>query len=105
MEKIRLQKFIADAGLMSRRAAEEEIKNGRSALAKYFDNMMNIFSSETITDCMKEKYKEIEDFVLSKGKTMDDVNKHLVSRKDNKNNDKVITKKEQEILDYDWLDS
>ena len=28
MEKIRLQKFIADTGLMSRRAAEEEIKNG-----------------------------------------------------------------------------
>lgn len=28
MEKIRLQKFISDVGLMSRRAAEEEIKNG-----------------------------------------------------------------------------
>lgn len=28
MEKIRLQKFIADAGVMSRRSAEEEIKNG-----------------------------------------------------------------------------
>ena len=28
MEQIRLQKFIADAGLMSRRAAEEEIKCG-----------------------------------------------------------------------------
>ena len=28
MEKIRLQKFIADAGIMSRRAAEEEIKMG-----------------------------------------------------------------------------
>ena len=28
MEKIRLQKFISDAGIMSRRAAEEEIKNG-----------------------------------------------------------------------------
>lgn len=28
MQKIRLQKFIADAGLMSRRAAEEEIKKG-----------------------------------------------------------------------------
>lgn len=28
MEKLRLQKFIADAGIMSRRAAEEEIKNG-----------------------------------------------------------------------------
>lgn len=38
-------------------------------------------------------------------KTMDDVNKHLVSRKDNKNKETVITKKEQEILDYDWLDS
>lgn len=28
MEKLRLQKYLADAGLMSRRAAEEEIKNG-----------------------------------------------------------------------------
>ena len=28
MEKIRLQKLIADSGLMSRRSAEEEIKNG-----------------------------------------------------------------------------
>ena len=28
MEKIRLQKYLADAGIMSRRAAEEEIKNG-----------------------------------------------------------------------------
>ncbi len=32
MEKIRLQKFISDAGLMSRRAAEEEIKNGNMAV-------------------------------------------------------------------------
>ena len=28
MEKIRLQKYMADAGIMSRRAAEEEIRNG-----------------------------------------------------------------------------
>ncbi len=28
MQKIRLQKFIADAGIMSRRAAEDEIRNG-----------------------------------------------------------------------------
>ena len=28
MEKIRLQKYMADAGIMSRRMAEEEIKNG-----------------------------------------------------------------------------
>ena len=32
MEKIRLQKFISDSGLMSRRAAEEEIKNGKFAV-------------------------------------------------------------------------
>ena len=37
-------------------------------------------------------------------KTMDDVNKHIRSRRDDKNKDKVITKKEQDILDYDWLD-
>ena len=32
MEKIRLQKFIADAGVMSRRAAEEEIRRGNVAV-------------------------------------------------------------------------
>ena len=32
MEKIRLQKFIADAGLMSRRAAEAEIEKGNVAV-------------------------------------------------------------------------
>ena len=32
MEKIRLQKFIADAGLMSRRAAESEIEKGSFAI-------------------------------------------------------------------------
>ena len=32
MEKIKLQKFIADAGLMSRRAAEEEIKLGNISI-------------------------------------------------------------------------
>lgn len=32
MEKIRLQKFISDAGIMSRRAAEEEIKNGNMSV-------------------------------------------------------------------------
>lgn len=32
MEKIRLQKFVADAGLMSRRAAEAEIEKGNFAI-------------------------------------------------------------------------
>lgn len=32
MQKVRLQKFIADAGIMSRRAAEEEIKNGNVSI-------------------------------------------------------------------------
>ena len=37
-------------------------------------------------------------------KTMDDVNKHIRGRREDKNKDKIITKKEQDILDYDWLD-
>ncbi|MBE6532964.1 MAG: rRNA pseudouridine synthase [Ruminococcaceae bacterium] len=32
MEKVRLQKFIADAGLMSRRAAEDEIERGNMSV-------------------------------------------------------------------------
>ena len=32
MEKIRLQKYLADAGIMSRRAAEEEIKHGNVSI-------------------------------------------------------------------------
>ena len=32
MEEIRLQKYMADAGIMSRRAAEEEIKNGNVSI-------------------------------------------------------------------------
>ena len=37
-------------------------------------------------------------------KTMDDVNNYLKNRKEEKGKDKEISKKEQEILDYDWLD-
>lgn len=37
-------------------------------------------------------------------KTMDDVNNYLKNRKEEKDKNKEISKKEQEILDYDWLD-
>ena len=37
-------------------------------------------------------------------KTMDDVNNYLKNRKEEKNKNKEISDKEQEILDYDWLD-
>ena len=37
MEKIRLQKFIADSGLMSRRAAEAEIEKEAERLAAQED--------------------------------------------------------------------
>ena len=37
-------------------------------------------------------------------KTMDDVNNYLKNRKEENGKDKEISKKEQEILDYDWLD-
>ncbi|MBQ8659756.1 MAG: DnaD domain protein [Bacilli bacterium] len=38
-------------------------------------------------------------------KTMDDVNKHMKSRREEKYKDKDISKKEEAILDYDWLDA
>ena len=38
-------------------------------------------------------------------KTMDDVNKHMKSRREEKFKDKEVSKKEETILDYDWLDS
>lgn len=37
-------------------------------------------------------------------KTMDEVNAYMKNNRKEKNKDKVISKKEQEILDYDWLD-
>ncbi len=37
-------------------------------------------------------------------KTMDDVTNHLNNRREEKSKKKEVSKKEQEILDYDWLD-
>ena len=36
-------------------------------------------------------------------KTMDDVKKHLMSRRENKTKNESISKKEQEAADYDWV--
>ena len=36
-------------------------------------------------------------------KTMDDVNKHLISRREKKSSNESISKKEQEVADYDWV--
>ena len=38
-------------------------------------------------------------------KTMDDVSKHLMSRRENKSNNESISKTEQEVADYDWVNS
>ena len=41
---------------------------------------------------------------LKKGfKTIDDVNKHLMSRRESKSKNESISKKEQEVADYDWI--
>lgn len=37
-------------------------------------------------------------------KTMDEVNSYIKNRYNEKSKDKVVSKKEQEISDYDWLD-
>jgi DNA replication protein len=36
-------------------------------------------------------------------KTMEDVNKHLMSRREKKSSNESISKKEQEVADYDWV--
>ena len=36
-------------------------------------------------------------------KTMDDVSKHLMSRRESKSSNESINKKEQEVADYDWV--
>ena len=73
------------------------------------------YSEELILGALKEAvYNGVNNFryidkILyewdKKGfKTMEQVNSHLLKRRDDKK-DKVITKKEQDIADYDWLDS
>lgn len=77
--------------------------------------LMTNYSEELILGALKEAvYNGVSNFryidkILyewdKKGfKSMDDVNAHLIKRRDEKK-DKVITKKEQDIADYDWLDS
>ena len=55
MEKIRLQKYISDCGLMSRRAAEVEIQNGNFTI-----------NGEVAT--LGDKVAPTRDEVLYKGK-------------------------------------
>ncbi|MBQ4031249.1 MAG: DnaD domain protein [Bacilli bacterium] len=38
-------------------------------------------------------------------KTMDDVNKYMKSRREEKSKDKEASKKASDVLDYDWIDS
>ena len=38
-------------------------------------------------------------------KTMDDVNKHMRSRREEQSKDKIVSKKASEVLDYDWTDN
>ena len=100
------------------RAFERELGRTMSPIELETINawLMASYSEELILGALREavyngvsNFKYIDRIIFEwdkKGfKTMDDVNKHLVSRKDNKNKETVITKKEQEILDYDWLDS
>ena len=52
---------------------KKDEKRALALLAQYFDTMINCFSSSSMTEILKAKYKQIEKFVKSKGKTMDDV--------------------------------
>ena len=77
--------------------------------------LLSNYSEELILGALKEAiYNGVSSFryidkILyewdKKGfKTMEQVSAHMIKRRDEKK-DKVITKKEQDIADYDWLDS
>jgi len=77
--------------------------------------LMSGTSEELILGALKEavyngvtKFRYIDKIIYEwekKGfKNMNDVKKHLQSRREDKNKEKVISKKERAILDYDWLD-
>lgn len=55
------------------------------------------------------QFRYIDKIIYEWGKkgfrTMDDVREHLKNRREEKNKDRVISKKEQEISDFDWLDA
>ena len=58
MEKIRLQKYMADSGIMSRRAAEEEIKNGNVSVNGHVANLgMKIDPKNDIISYRGQKIK------------------------------------------------
>ena len=55
MQTVRLQKFIADAGVMSRRAAEEEIKKGNVSVNGHVANLGMKISPKTDIVVFKNK--------------------------------------------------
>ena len=72
-------------------------------------------SEEIILGALKEavyngvsNFRYIDKIIYEWGKkgfkTMDDVNNHMKNRRKSKDKEKEIGEKEQEILDYDWLD-
>ena len=78
--------------------------------------LRTLYKEEFILGALKESiYNGVRNFKYidrilyewdKKGfKSMNDVNAHLINKREAKSKDKVISKKEQDILDYDWLDS
>lgn len=72
-------------------------------------------SEEIVLGALKEavyngvtNFRYIDKIIYEWGKkgfkTMDDVNKHMKNRREEKYKDKEVSKKEEAILDYDWLD-
>ena len=63
MEKIRLQKFLADSGLLSRRAAEEEIKNGNVSVNGHVAEIgmkIDVYKDTVVFRGKKVKYEKRE---------------------------------------------
>ena len=63
MDGIKLQKYFTDCGIMSRRAAEEEIKNGREIDIVEFEDFLELLglTEEKINKLPIEDYEYLMD--------------------------------------------
>ena len=51
----------------------KDYETAKELLAEYFDTFMTAYSSETLAEALRDKYKQIEELVKKRGGTMDDV--------------------------------
>ena len=66
--KATIDSYVDNLGYRDREASEV-----KTLLAKYVDNMLKVYSNDTMAEMLKNKHSQIEEYVTSIGKSMDDV--------------------------------